>query len=72
MIAVFNTLGFANGASWQSQLGSIVIVGVYTLIVTLIIIKLLNIFIPLRVSREVESEGLDLQIHGERAYDFTS
>ena len=72
MIAVFNTLGFINGASWLSQLGSIVIVGFYTLVVTVLIIKLLNLFIPLRVSREVESEGLDLRIHGERAYDFTS
>ena len=43
MIAVFNTLGFTNGASWQSQLGSIIIVGVYTLVVFIIMITLFRI-----------------------------
>jgi len=27
---------------------------------------------PLRVSKEVEVNGLDLSVHGERAYDLSS
>jgi Amt family ammonium transporter len=27
---------------------------------------------PLRVSEEVETTGLDLAVHGERAYELTS
>jgi ammonium transporter, Amt family len=38
---------------------------VYDAIVSLIILKLVDIFIGLRVSDEVEREGLDLALHGE-------
>jgi ammonium transporter, Amt family len=33
--------------------------------VTLIILKIVDIFIGLRVSEEVERDGLDLALHGE-------
>ena len=42
-----------------------VIVFVYDAIVSLIIRKTVDIFIGLRVSDEVEREGLDLALHGE-------
>jgi ammonium transporter, Amt family len=38
---------------------------VYDVIVSLIILKIVDIFIGLRVSEEVEREGLDLALHGE-------
>ena len=38
---------------------------IYDVIVTLIILKIVDIFIGLRVSEEVEREGLDLALHGE-------
>jgi Amt family ammonium transporter len=38
---------------------------VYDVVVTLIILKTVDIFIGLRVSEEVEREGLDLALHGE-------
>jgi Amt family ammonium transporter len=38
---------------------------IYDVIVTLIILKLVDIFIGLRVPEEVEREGLDLALHGE-------
>jgi ammonium transporter, Amt family len=38
---------------------------VYDAIVSLIILKLVDIFIGLRVSEDVEREGLDLALHGE-------
>jgi Amt family ammonium transporter len=38
---------------------------IYDVIVTLIILKIVDIFIGLRVSDEIEREGLDLALHGE-------
>ena len=38
---------------------------VYDAIVTLIILKIVDMVIGLRVSEEVEREGLDLALHGE-------
>ncbi|NVO23153.1 ammonium transporter [Donghicola sp. C2-DW-16] len=62
MIAVFGAGTFA------AQLGALAIVGVYTLVVTFVLVKVVSIFAPLRVSAEIEHEGLDLAVHGERAY----
>ena len=38
---------------------------VYDAIVTLIILKILDVAIGLRVSEEIERDGLDLALHGE-------
>jgi Amt family ammonium transporter len=38
---------------------------VYGAIVSLIILKLIDAIIGLRVTREIEQEGLDLALHGE-------
>src|SRR5450432_3757945 len=37
----------------------------YDCVVTLIILKILDVVIGLRVSKDVEREGLDLELHGE-------
>lgn len=66
MIAVFG-LG-----DWTAQLGSLLVVGVFTLVVTYILVKLTALVFPIRVDQEAEFEGLDLTSHGERAYDMTS
>mgnify|MGYP000669288012 CR=1 FL=1 len=66
MIAVFGA------GSWLAQLGSLVIVGAYTLAVTIAIAVIVKRIVPLRVDLETETNGLDLSVHGERAYDFTS
>ena len=47
------------------QLYAIAVVVVYDVIVTLILLKLVDLTIGLRVDSEVEREGLDLAIHGE-------
>ena len=44
------------------------IVIVYDAIVSLIILKIVDIFIGLRVTEEVEREGLDLALHGETVH----
>ena len=38
---------------------------VYDVVVTLIILKVVDLVIGLRVSEEVERDGLDLALHGE-------
>ncbi|WP_170592544.1 ammonium transporter [Ruegeria arenilitoris] len=66
MIAVFG-LG-----AWTAQLGGLVIVGVFTSVVTFVLIKVIALVTPLRVDAETETNGLDLSVHGERAYDMSS
>lgn len=66
MIAVFGI------GTWTAQLGALAIVGVFTLIVTVALVKLVGLITPLRVSAEIEANGLDIEVHGERAYDHAS
>ena len=55
-----------------TQIGGLAIVGVFTIVVTAVSVKIVGLFTPLRVSEEDETTGLDLAAHGERAYDITS
>ena len=66
MLAVFGH------ASWTAQLGGLVVVGIWTLVTTVVIILVVRAIFGLRVSEEDETTGLDLSAHGERAYDITS
>ncbi|MHA6267873.1 ammonium transporter [Aliiroseovarius sp. CAU 1755] len=66
MIAVFGQ------GSWISQLGALIIVGAFTAVATVALIKLVGLVFPLRVDLETEANGLDLSAHGERAYDIMS
>lgn len=66
MIAVFGQASFA------AQLGSLAIVGVFTLVVTFVLVKVVGMITPLRVDEDTETTGLDLTVHGERAYDVSS
>lgn len=71
---IFGTLmiaGFGHGA-WVAQVGALIFVGIFTLVVSYILIKITQIFVPLRVDAETETNGLDLSAHGERAYDMNS
>jgi ammonium transporter, Amt family len=51
-----------------NQLAGVAIVFVYDAIVSLIILKVVDVFIGLRISDEVEREGLDLAVHGEAVH----
>ena len=66
MIAVFGV------GSWAAQLGSLAIVGLFTFVLTLALVKLVALVTPLRVDAETEVNGLDLSVHGVRAYDLHS
>jgi Amt family ammonium transporter len=64
------TAGLIEGNAVQvlNQIEGIVVVFVYDAVVSLIILKVVDIFIGLRVSDEVEREGLDLALHGETVH----
>ncbi len=71
---IFGTLmiaAFGQG-TWTAQIGALLIVGVFTAVVTVVLIKLVSAITPLRVDLETETNGLDLSVHGERAYDLNS
>jgi ammonium transporter, Amt family len=61
------TAGLLEGNPGQvvNQLVGVGIVFAYDVVVTLIILKVVDLIIGLRVSEEVEREGLDLALHGE-------
>ncbi|WP_296806297.1 ammonium transporter [Thiocapsa sp.] len=74
-VFVSAALGGAGLAEGMSMLGQVWIQtkGVlftllYTVILTYIILKLVDLVIGLRVTEEQETEGLDLSQHGERGY----
>ena len=66
MVAVFG------GGSWAAQLGGLAIVGAWTVVATLGLIGLVRRITPIRVDAETETNGLDISVHGERAYELNS
>src|SRR6056300_413149 len=71
---IFGTLMIAafGQATWTAQVGALIIVGIYTAVVSVVLIKVVSAITPLRVDLETETNGLDLSVHGERAYDLNS
>ena len=66
--------GYAEGMGLSSQM-MVQIIGVtatfvYTAVVSYILLKLISIFVPLRVDTESEQQGLDLVQHGETGYNL--
>jgi len=58
--------------SWAAQLGALAVVGVWTVVISVVLLKLVALVTPLRVDPETETNGLDLSVHGERAYELNS
>ncbi len=79
LLAVFakNAIGGVSGVIEGSfsqilpQIIGIVVVGVYTIVVSFIIFKIVDAWIGLRVSKDEEIEGLDEVIHGEKVMNET-
>ena len=69
-------LGLLDGNANQIliQLGGVVFTYVFAGVATFIILKLLQLFMDLRVAQSVEEQGIDLPVHGEEGYgsDFGS
>lgn len=73
-LGVFSGQGYAEGMNMGSQL-MVQLTGIgatmlYTAVMTYIILKVVDMFVSLRVGRDEETEGLDLVSHDERGYDF--
>jgi Amt family ammonium transporter len=67
-IAGADGLLYGNPALVLKQLIAIIAVIAYSVIVTVIILKVLDATMGLRVKDEHEVEGLDISLHGEKAY----
>jgi Amt family ammonium transporter len=71
---VLGGLGLAEGVSIGGQLFAqavgVVIVAVWSVAISFIILKAIDMTIGLRVSPEIETEGLDITTHGERGYSL--
>jgi Amt family ammonium transporter len=63
-------LFFGNASLMGIQALSVVSAWVYSFVVTLIILKILDWTMGLRVTEEHEINGLDLSQHGESGYSF--
>ena len=73
-LGVFSGQGYADGMTMMSQLQvqviGVIAVGGYTAVCTLVLLKLVDSLIGLRVSADEETEGLDINQHNERGYDL--
>lgn len=57
------------GAFFLKELLVVIAVGIYAFVFSYVALKVINIFIRVRVSTKEEQEGLDFSIHGETAYE---
>jgi Amt family ammonium transporter len=66
---VAGTWGFTSiGAQTWIQIKAVLVTIVWSAVVSFIAFKLIDVLIGLRVTEEVETEGLDTAEHGERGY----
>jgi Amt family ammonium transporter len=66
MVAVFGA------GTWAAQIGGLAVVGIWTVVLSYALIKLVALILPIRVDAETEANGLDISVHGERGYDLNS
>ena len=52
------------------QVVGVLACAIYTLVITFILLKLIDVLLGLRVSEDEEAEGLDINQHNERGYDI--
>ena len=63
-----NGLLFGSHQMFTSQVIAILVTGVYSFIVSVVLLKIIDKLIGLRVSEESEENGLDISQHGESGY----
>ena len=64
-----NGLFFGNPALVVAQLIGIVVVAAFAFVGSYVLLRVINIFTPVRVSAKEEDAGLDMSQHGEAAYE---
>jgi Amt family ammonium transporter len=70
MVNNVNGLFYGNSSLLIAQVLSVIFVAAFSFFGSFLLLKLINLFSPLRVSPEEEDTGLDLSQHGEEAYDL--
>ena len=75
LLGIFSGQGHAPGiesigAQFQVQLIGVLATGAYAGTLTWGLLKLVSLVTPLRVSKDDETEGLDLVLHEERGYNL--
>ena len=72
--AALGGAGLADGISMSAQVGKqivgVVATIVYDVIATLVLLKIVDAMLGLRVSEDEETEGLDIVLHDERGYNL--
>jgi Amt family ammonium transporter len=63
-----NGLFYGNAGQLVAQVAAVAVVASFAFFGSYILLKLINVFSPLRVSPEEEDQGLDISQHGEEAY----
>ncbi len=73
-LGAFSGQGYAEGMSMSSQLGvqalGVIVIAIYTAVVTGVLLKVIGAVTGLRVSGEAETMGLDTSEHNERGYSL--
>ena len=74
-LGLFSGNGFSDGIDGIGgqlgvQLTGIVATFFYTAVISWILLRVVNVFVPLRVDQEDETAGLDIVLHDERGYDL--
>lgn len=60
---------FGDSSFFVKQIVAVVAASVYAFIFTYLMLILINLLTPVRVDENTEKQGLDIAIHGEKAYD---
>jgi Amt family ammonium transporter len=58
------------GSALKGQLVAVAVTWVFSIVATLIILKIVDVIVGLRVTPEEEVLGLDVTQHGEEGYIF--
>ena len=64
-----NGILFGNASFFMKELVAVVAASAYAFVFTYLMLALINLITPVRVSEEEERLGLDVSLHGEQAYD---
>ena len=65
-----NGLFFGNIALAKTQMIAILVTAAYSFIITIVLLKIIDRLVGLRVNEESEETGLDISQHGESGYSF--
>jgi Amt family ammonium transporter len=63
-------LFYGNSAQLGIQVLAVAVVSAFAFIGSYLLLRLVDVFSPLRVSAKEEDEGLDMSQHGEEAYNL--